>query len=65
MKFLLSFATLLLAVSQAVAAPVAEASPEESTRLESRATLSTFAGTNAYWLPFLTNDADVDKTFAA
>lgn len=26
---------------------------------------STFAGTNAYWLPFLTNDADIDKAFAA
>lgn len=27
--------------------------------------ISSFAGTNAYWLPFLNNDADIDKTFAA
>ena len=27
--------------------------------------LRTFAGTNAYWLPFLTSDADVDTTFKA
>ncbi|KAA8914489.1 putative mannan endo-1,4-beta-mannosidase A [Sphaerosporella brunnea] len=33
--------------------------------LRPRATLSSFAGTNAYWLPFLTSDADVAATFSA
>lgn len=27
--------------------------------------LAGFAGTNAYWAPFLTNDEDVEKTFQA
>lgn len=27
--------------------------------------LTGFAGTNAYWLPFLTNDEDVENTFQA
>ncbi|KAI5791926.1 glycoside hydrolase superfamily [Geopyxis carbonaria] len=34
------------------------------TAVQKRA-LSKFTGTNAYWLPFLTNDADVDTTLAA
>ncbi|KAK2746415.1 hypothetical protein FQN55_005633 [Onygenales sp. PD_40] len=30
-----------------------------------RQAITNFAGTNAYWLPFLTNDADVETAFAA
>lgn len=33
--------------------------------IQKRATLQPAAGTNAYWLSFLTNDADVDDTFTA
>ncbi|KAI5790596.1 glycoside hydrolase superfamily [Peziza echinospora] len=62
MKFTTSFTTLLLAVSCALALPTAE--PDVQT-IEKRATISPFAGTNAYWLPFLTNDADVEATFSA
>jgi hypothetical protein len=37
-----------------------------SSPLEARqASFSGFAGTNAYWLPFLTNDADITTAFNA
>ena len=51
--YLQTFLSLLLL-------PLALASP-----LVPRATFSSFAGTNAYWLPFLTSDADIDLTLAA
>ncbi|KAI5776472.1 glycoside hydrolase superfamily [Geopyxis carbonaria] len=58
MKFLGVFSALLATAGLVASAPV-------DGELEKRATLSNFAGTNAYWLPFLTNDADVDATFKA
>lgn len=36
-----------------------------ASKIEKRAPLEAAAGTNAYWLPFLTNDEDVETTFAA
>ncbi|KAK2766122.1 hypothetical protein FQN54_007637 [Arachnomyces sp. PD_36] len=56
MKF--SVASISVLVSLATALPRTPA-------VEKRAALEPFVGTNAYWLPFLTDDADVDKTFQA
>jgi mannan endo-1,4-beta-mannosidase len=60
MKFsVLTFVSLLASLASAAPTAVAD------NKLETRATFSSFAGTNAYWIPFLTNDADVDTTFRA
>ncbi|KAH0608815.1 uncharacterized protein H6S33_001043 [Morchella sextelata] len=61
MKFLAVLSSLLL--TSALAAPTA--SPAASSDVEKRATFTAFSGTNAYWLPFLSSDTDVDTTFAA
>ncbi|KAL7274196.1 hypothetical protein RUND412_002911 [Rhizina undulata] len=63
MKFLIPLTTLLVTVAKAMPAPSLEAGTEK--QLDKKATFSSFAGTNAYWLPFLASDADVNTTFAA
>ncbi|PGH17847.1 hypothetical protein AJ80_04670 [Polytolypa hystricis UAMH7299] len=57
----------LSAVVAAALAGLAVASPVSAPEggIAKRATISKFAGTNAYWLPFLTNDNDVDTAFRA
>lgn len=62
MKFSLSALVLLGSSLLAAAAPAA--APAGSA-LDKRASLSTFAGTNAYWLTTLTSDTDVDTAMSA
>lgn len=45
-------------------AGLAAALPRAHT-IQKRAPLEPFVGTNAYWLPFLAKDEDVDKSFQA
>ncbi|PGH12871.1 hypothetical protein AJ79_03971 [Helicocarpus griseus UAMH5409] len=59
MKFTASSLALLAGLATAV--PAASSGNE----ISKRQAITNFAGTNAYWLPFLTNDADVETAIAA
>lgn len=54
----------LTIASVSALAGLATALPRAHT-VQKRAPLEPFVGTNAYWLPFLTSDDDVDKSFQA